>query len=516
MSRLSLVLLALLAAAPASTRSLPKSPVRRPAVAPARSNAATRAVVNEPLDLLYLAQEHRAQFACGELAAGPLEAIFDGNGTTTARVAAREGESWAQVTFAEPRAATEVSVLFPEGARWSLLAAESDADLRTRGRTFQTLVPFRAARANVEDRLTLPNQHPYRVYRLECRAAGGTGGVAIADWSLSAPQQVAWIDVEPYGTEVARGDVLQLRAVAHFEGGGRENVTQSSSWELSPGGCARVDSEGRLEALTSGEVRAAARYAGIASIPFPVQLLAQGRPDLDVTYIERQPRGSAATSATTTWYAHISNYGTAEAPQTPVEWRVDGRTVRSGRLPKVPRFQHTEVVLTLPEDGRRHTLELVVDPNNVSPDENRENNRLQVYSDAHSVGFWVENSVHRYFHQRQRELRVGSNSWEDWAQRQVRFWNEAAEREHSPHRWRLDQVRVVGDGMLPLAGGSAAREPDRRDRSVELQFGFPAREVDQNPLYRNTVERNETNPFYFRTDLLKQLAGPLPAVAVPN
>ena len=504
MSRFPLLLLALLVAAPATFGATRSKPAAQPKAAAARPKAPAAAALrqaptlrvteDEPLDLLHLEAEKRATLTSAGGAGTSLEALFDGNRTTFARVSGSGSESWAQITFAAPRRVTEASTLFPEGARWSLLAADSEADMRARSGSFRTLIPLHAAQSGRDDRASVSTAGAYRVYRLECPGRE----VEIADWSLYGPQQIAYIEVEPFGTEVERGGVLQLRAIAHYDGGGRQNVTLSSAWELEPAGLARVDNQGRLEGLATGSVRVAARYGGISAVAFPVQILPHGRPDLDVTFIERQPRKGGGTP---TWYAHIMNYGTAEAPATPVEWRLDGRTIRKGNLPKVPRYTQTEVVLSLPEDGHGHTLELVIDPDRTLEDENPENNRLLVYTDARSVGFWVENSVHRFFHQRQRELRAGSNSWEDWAQRQIRTFNETAG--PSGEHWRLDHIRVVADGMLPLAGGSAERNPDRNEKGIERQAGFPTRKLY---LFRDTVGRSDKNPFYLMPELLQQLS----------
>ncbi|MDD1652458.1 MAG: PKD domain-containing protein, partial [Methanomicrobiales archaeon] len=74
-----------------------------------------------------------------------------------------------------------------------------------------------------------------------------------------------------------------------------------------------------------------------------------------------------------------------------------------------------------------------------------------------------------------------ANSWEDWAQRQIAFANRIFAEATYPStpdgvldRWRIDQVIVVGDGKLPLAGGFPGNNPDNRDKTVDLVWGYDA------------------------------------------
>jgi hypothetical protein len=129
------------------------------------------------------------------------------------------------------------------------------------------------------------------------------------------------------------------------------------------------------------------------------------------------------------------------------------------------------------------------------------------------VGFWVEDSTLRYFHRRQRDLGIGSNCWEDWAQRQVAMMNQWVEATASLRktpeagnvRYRLDRIIVVGDGMLPMAGGSPLRDPDRRDDTVQVMVGFPAYDPARSNLYARTTEKTLDNAFYYQVPLVRQL-----------
>jgi hypothetical protein len=72
-------------------------------------------------------------------------------------------------------------------------------------------------------------------------------------------------------------------------------------------------------------------------------------------------------------------------------------------------------------------------------------------------------------------------SWDDWAQRQIRVWNQMFENAVYPltpqgiiDRVRLDKVTVVPDGILPSC---ATNYPDPDDKTIDLQWGFPSEEV---------------------------------------
>jgi hypothetical protein len=432
-----------------------------------------------PLDLPLLARERRASLTAPGLEAGDLEALFDGNRRTAAGPAGGSGGLSVQVALDRQRPVEAFEVALPgAGGRWSVAAAASEADMQGRRGSYRVLVSPRAARGN--DQAVFVRPAAYRVYRLECQPAPGAKTVELAEWELWSEQSLRRVDLDAFSPTLARGSKLQLGAWGRFEAGARQNLTQEVTWEVSPPGAGTVDELQRFEGLRAGRAEVRARFRGLRSAPLVLEVLPQGHPDWDVTHIELQPRRDYSASAAELkpgqklyWFAHVKNYGTGDAEPVAFEWRVDGKTVRTGRLPKVARFCQTEVILGTEWDGRPHSIELVVDPANDAAETSEGNNSLRVASDAEPVGFWVEESTLRYFHRHQRELGVGSNSWEDWAQRQVAAMNDqsAAAGGGEPRRWRLDRVVVVGDGMLPLAPGAAASQPDSRDTSVRVQPG---------------------------------------------
>lgn len=499
--------------------SAPKDP---PSAKPAPS-AAPRAAEKEPpyqargpIDFLDLQRGGRVKISHSPQDGGGVNAAFDGNRTTAVR-GAEKGTAFVQVTLDRPQRVDEIDVLFPgEGTvNWTVLAANSEADLKARKGSFAALVPSRAAQGGQGDQAVCGGG--YRIFRLEYTRVGSEVPAELAEWEVWGLQSLARIGVEAFTPVVAVGGKLQLRADGIFDVGARENLTPEVRWEVSPPERGKVDELSRLEGLGAGPVQVSAVYQGVRSAPLAVEVLAEGKPDWDVTFIERQPRideapdGGVKVGQNVYWFGHIKNYGTAAAREVSVEWRVDGNVALAGKLPKLERFSQTEVILRLPWDGKRHTLELVVDDRGEVSETSEENNRLTIFSDAQPVGFWVEDSALRHFHRHQARLGLGSNSWEDWAQRQIRALNQQSEASPGPSpaerpAWRLDRIVVVGDGMLPMAGGSATRTPDQRVRSVRAQWGFPAVDVTRSGLYQKFDDPSAANPFVVQAELVRALA----------
>jgi len=513
--------------APAPRRVAP-TPPPKPVAAPVVRNPATVQprkptgyAARGPLDLFGLFLERRAVLTNSKLVSGEFEDIVDGNQYSA--VQAEGKQAFWQVVLDRPRAVDQVDVFFAGDAahRWSLLAADTAEDMRARRGSFRALVLPRTPQAGQIDQATLPRPSGYRVYRLECERTSGDGGVQLGDWSLWSTQELTELEVQTFIPVVAVGGRLPLRANGRFDAGARENMSLNVTWDVAPPGRARVDELGRLEGLQPGPVRVTAIHQGLRSRTAEIDVTAEGRPDWDVTYIERQPRveldapgGELKPGQNVYWFAHVKNYGSADAESVPIEWRVDGQVARTGRLGKLERFAQTEAIFSTKWDGQRHEVELVVDPQGEVAETSETNNALKVYTDALSVGFWVEESTVRHFHRHQRDLGAGGNSWEDWAQRQVAFWNEAMAGEGAQRpaalsardRWRLDRIIIVGDGMLPLApAASPGVEPDSRDRTVHLTLGFPAYNPLRSSLYKQTADKSPQNPFFIQTSLLDTL-----------
>ena len=165
--------------------------------------------------------------------------------------------------------------------------------------------------------------------------------------------------------------------------------------------------------------------------------------DLTVTHISRLPEldyvwGSAsptrdgwpAPGQEIVWRANVKNFS-ASALTSGYRWTLDGVTVARGTQTFAPDAT-TPVDLPSTWSFERHRLAFDVDA--VPGEESASNNRLEVFTDALSVGLWVEQPLYDYFRAHQRDLGIGSTCWENWAQRLVGFYNDMAAMAVYPRR----------------------------------------------------------------------------------
>lgn len=228
-------------------------------------------------------------------------------------------------------------------------------------------------------------------------------------------------------------------------------------------------------------------------------------PDLDVAYISRSPKyaydarpNRPSPGQQVVFEAHLINVGAVPLPPFSYVWLLDGRVVGAGATEtELPAGQETVAAFTWRWDPAPHTLTL--EATVATPQISAANDRLSIRTDALSLGFWVERSAYLYFRRYQWQycrplFCAGSDSFEDWLQRQVAAWNRLLERSVYPglapagiaDRIRLDELTIVPDGALPLAGPLATNTPDTRDRTVDLEWGLPFKNLTQ--VYSNQVD----------------------------
>lgn len=245
--------------------------------------------------------------------------------------------------------------------------------------------------------------------------------------------------------------------------------------------------------------------------------------DLTISYIARLPRidyvwnsnnpaieGWPPPEEPVTWKAVIKNWGDTLLPDVDYKWYLDGDLADSGQI-TIAAADTVSINFQWPWTFERHILKFEIDTDNSVAEEEEGNNQLTIYTDAISAGFYVEKSVYDYFHKYQKELKVHSNCWEDWAQRHVKIWNDMfanAIFELTPHgvldRIRIDKITVVPDGALPLNGGLPTNNPNLNDRTVDLQWGFP-KTLIEGDFYADHQNVSKNNPFYFEGSLLHEL-----------
>ncbi|MBI4535553.1 MAG: T9SS type A sorting domain-containing protein [Ignavibacteriae bacterium] len=246
--------------------------------------------------------------------------------------------------------------------------------------------------------------------------------------------------------------------------------------------------------------------------------------DLTIGYIGRIPRldfvwgspnpateGWPAVGQLVRWQANVKNWTTANLQGVAYKWIVDGIVVDSGTV-NMPAGDTISVYYPWLWSFTRHELAFIIDPDNGIPEEEEQNNSLTIYTNAIGVGLYVEQSVYDYFRQYQKLLpNVHSNCWEDWAQRQVRRWNQMFANAIYPEapngvldRIRLDKITIVPDAALPLAGGLPTNNPNLNDRTIDMQWGFPATLLNGG-FYSNHTSTSDNNPFYYEGSLMHEL-----------
>jgi len=242
-------------------------------------------------------------------------------------------------------------------------------------------------------------------------------------------------------------------------------------------------------------------------------------PDLDVTYIHRDPaypydapKNAPAPGDPVTFTAHVMNAGWRPASPFSYHWYVGRSLVESGTSSQ-PLNPGQETVFSLRWRWQLHPQKLKFQLVPEGDDLASANNQLSIRTDALALGYWVERSAYAYFRDQQwlycQNLRCsGSNSFEDWLQRQVAAWNQLLASSSDPEvaptgvadRVRVDKVIVVPDGTLPLHGGRATNSPNAQDHSVDLQWGLPAQDAAK------TYPHNWEGPFDVDWALIEELS----------
>jgi hypothetical protein len=232
--------------------------------------------------------------------------------------------------------------------------------------------------------------------------------------------------------------------------------------------------------LLEGSPQEAARAVEETSLRLQLAL-----PDLNAASIGRTPRydydrpkNQPYPGETVTFSARLANRGGAPSGPFTYTWSIDGAVVRQSDHPGLLAGEIIEVSLEWPWQSGVHSVSIQVQGSPGLVEVSERNNRLEDRTGALALGLWVEQSVYDWFNQEQAALGLGGVSWDDWAQRQVRVWNQMFAQAVYPltpqgivERVRLDKVVVVPDGSLP--GPYPTNYPAVGDKGVDLMWGFP-------------------------------------------
>jgi hypothetical protein len=231
--------------------------------------------------------------------------------------------------------------------------------------------------------------------------------------------------------------------------------------------------------------------------------------DLSVAWIARTPRidyvwnssnptveGWPAEGADVQWVANVRWLGADPVHGVAYQWTIDGDVVKSGTLDFNPE-SIVQTALPWKWTFTRHEIVFEINPDNAVQETNARNNRLLVYSNALGIGLYAERTFWNGIAPQLKAAGIGATTFDDWMQRLVRHFNEAARYATYPDtpngvndRWRIDEIHVVVDGALPLVppyteardwGASGAGlggvYPNVADHTVDMQWGFPAATV---------------------------------------
>ena len=230
-------------------------------------------------------------------------------------------------------------------------------------------------------------------------------------------------------------------------------------------------------------------------------------PELDYVWGSANPsvEGWPLAGSTVTWRAHVTNFGDTPVPAT-VIWRVNGAQV-ARVTPTLAANATTTLDIRWPWSFERKRISAEIEG---GP-------KLETFTDALAVGFWVEQSFYDSFRANQPRLGIGSTGFEDWAQRTIALWNDMSAMAVYPEtpqgvldRWRIQKIVIVPDGSLPLSGlpanaslgASGSTHPDHEDRTVDLMWGFRSELL---PSYSGSFAVEPDNWFYTGVGVLHEL-----------
>jgi hypothetical protein len=448
---------------------------------------------------------------------GSVHDLFDDQAATLYR-SANINPAQVTIVFGEAQAFHEFSVYCLAGANdWMVEAADTEEDLYAEGGSYARVVDWTTTAGDEWSTVTLPYPVTAAVVRLTVHRLTGDNYVHIAEWSLYGETAIEWIWISPWDALLLPGQSQQFTAWGETASSGSVDISELVTWSSLDPSVASIDSSGQATAIHEGLTWIRAELDSLES---QVTLEVAADPtDLDVTFIERTPRydydaakNNPEPGDPVVFTAHVRNWGGTALASVAYLWKLDGSPVASGTLTNVsPGGAERTVDLPWTWQAGDHTIGFQIDPHNLIAEASESNNALTDRVNGIIAGFWVEESLYHYFHTHQRDLNIGSNSWEDWIQRQMATQNAlyaSAVYSSSPggvlDRVRIDKLIIVPDGALPLNGGIATNHPDMSDKTVDLMWGMPSYLLDGD-FFKNTTSAELTNPFHVDQGMIHEL-----------
>lgn len=430
--------------------------------------------------------------------------LFDRNDGTLLR-SAEIDPMVVRVVFAESQVIGRVGGIFSHSAtghEWMAEGAMSISDLEGQTRSYRSLANWQKVGDDIWSKVPVSPSAKLKVIEFTIQRPGPNDHIHVNGLELAQgppPLEFVAVQRDPISRQVGvtwqsergetykvfgSGDIITWNPLGTFEA----DATLSTYWD--------PDSASRDRRI------------------YKVRPYVEALADLDVMFVERTPRydydatkGWPDPGDSVTFHAHVRNSGGTTVPSVYYVWAIDGTPNVTGTLTSIlPGEERVVDWRRVWQDGT-HTVGFTIDPTDEIHEITEENNDAVDRTNGLAVGFWVEQTVYDYFHEYQLELGLGSNSWEDWAQRHIRHLNQMFEDAVWPltpdgvfDRVRLDKVVVVPDGALPLAGGLPSNHPDRGDKTVDMMWGFAKTLVDS-----GFYPVNSGGPFNYEGSLIHEL-----------
>ena len=469
--------------------------------------------VQTRIDVNGLVSAGRAAVTATPSDIGTVRDIFDDNNSSLYRTPNID-PIVVEVSFTAPKTVQEFRVRFSHASshRWKVEASGGSYPAPP---AYTEIVPWTSAGDSVDSVRRLASPVNVQRLRLTGERLVGDNYVHLNEWRIIGDLTINSLSVVPASLSLRQYEQRRLRADAIDADGIVHDFSARVGWSSGGEAVATVDGTGLVRGASPGSTIITATL-GTLTDTSNVTVTPAGQRDLNVTYIERTPRynydsvkKNPAPGDVVTFHGHIRNWDYL-TPAANYRWELDGVPVASGTLTDLGANEERVVTWQWAWQNGPHRVRLVVDPENVVTEFSEVNNAVEDRTDGVIVGFWVEQSLYDYFHTRQRDLGIGSNSWEDWAQRQMAKWNEhnaVSVWDVTPNgvtdRVRIDKIVVVPDGALPLNGGLPSNNPDSRDKTVDMMWGF---EWDPtSTFYSNTTSRDPNNPFYLEPSLRHEM-----------